>query len=99
MINPPHPHINPEYVGWFLIPGQVAPTHNPCSKNGPCIVCSKPLCFPGQPIKTISVCPLGCGVSYFYRMHTACYNRLTDSEHSDYDSSIVDPIFCPTSEA
>ena len=79
-------------VGWFDTPLQAAPTHDP-GPYAPCPVCMDPLLGPTRlaDIKCISVAWAGgTARSYFFRVHKACWERLSDDEKARLESSVLD---------
>lgn len=88
--------------GYFDAPGQTEPVYDP-GLEAPCPVCHKRIgeFTPDNPnIKTISIMlefdpELGHfrgDRSYFYRVHKACYDNLSDEQQAMLDWPIIDPV-------
>ncbi len=73
-------------VGFFA-DSSSAPDYDP-GLDCRCIVCDIGLRW--SPIKTICVAPVGGNRSYFFRVHRACWETISESDKSDIESSIID---------
>jgi hypothetical protein len=75
-------------LGYFDSPEQTTPAYDPGWNETPCLVCMRPLGGPDQ-IRTTSVMlyDRSDGRSWFYRVHRACDDRLTDDERGRIEVS------------
>ena len=80
-------------LGYFDDLCQTEPAYDP-PHDGPCIVCMKPLT--PDTVRTVSLMDGGPGTgrdfparSWFYRLHRACDDSLTDFERGELDHSVV----------
>lgn len=79
---------NYRIYGYFTDAGQTEPAYDP-GLDVNCPVCQQRL---AAPVKTISV-RADDARSYFYRVHKACHEGLTEAQESDLDGLIVDAIW------
>jgi hypothetical protein len=79
-----------DVFGWFENPGDETPAHDPGVK-GVCPGCGKQL-FP--PLMTVSLMhAIGGHRSYFYRLHKACDENLSEKEKGAIDCSLMDEFW------
>ncbi len=81
---------NSEYMeyGYFESPLSEVPDYDP-GLDVDCPVCYRRL---SRPMKTISVAVEGDNKSYFYRVHSRCFERLSPDGKSELDSFIIDAV-------
>lgn len=75
-------------VGYFTEPDQTEPAYDP-GLNLPCPICHRMLTE--APVLTISLVSLNgpsCW-SYFYRVHRACHNQLTNRQRQELDDFVL----------
>ena len=75
--------------GYFDNPHENEPAYDP-GLGVDCPVCEKTLAH--RLVRTISLMLPGDTRSYFYRVHAACWRRLTEAEKTIYDSAIIDAV-------
>lgn len=74
--------------GYFDQADQLTPAHDP-GLAVDCPVCHMPL---ARPVATTSLMVPGDVRSYFYRMHKACRDGLTEQQETNIDSILIDAI-------
>lgn len=77
-----------KHFGYFSTDGPT-PEHDP-GNTCPCLICYKP--WNEETVMTVSLMVPGDNRSYFYRVHKACYEALTEQEKITYDSSLIDRV-------
>lgn len=75
--------------GYYTDPEQTEPVHDPGIAIN-CLGCHKTLTE--GPLVTISLLVVGDTRSYFYRLHKACEESMTDEQKQSIDSIIVDAV-------
>lgn len=84
-----------DILGWFVALGDEKPFSDP-GMGAPCPVCAKPVRDPKsttvQPIKTISFMPVAVRKSFFFRVHKACWEGISEDEQGVIEGVFVDDI-------
>lgn len=80
--------IRKDIFGWFDSPFDIEPAHNP-STDVICPSCGNKL---SDVRKTISLYKQGTDKSYFYRIDSSCYDRMSNEEKDELDWSLIDNI-------
>ena len=75
-------------VGYFTAPEQRTPAFDP-GLDVPCPVCGEPLSN-GEPLREISLMPRGHARSYFYRLHKACFRKLSRAGREALDAEVIE---------
>lgn len=80
---------NLKLFGFFEDEREV-PTYEPGTEVS-CLLCGKPLNYPANAIKTISIYAFFhyAPRSYFYRTHKECYESTPESEIGDIEGSVM----------
>lgn len=77
-----------DIFGYFENSSDQSPTHDPGLETI-CIFCTIQL---EPPMKTISLMKDGDNKSYFYRCHKECYEKLSQNEIIEIESSLIDNL-------